>query len=244
MSLHNDHDHSPESIRARLNAAHPTIYLKEWVYGGIDGVVTTFAIVAGVVGAGLSPVIIMILGLANLLGDGFSMAAGAYSATKTESDNYARLHQIENAHIDKYPDGEREEIRQIYAAKGFAGKQLDTIVDTITSNRALWIDTMMAEEYNMPGAPPNAFQAAFHTFWAFVLCGAMPLISYVFRIENAIFWSLGLAILTFFLIGMLKSRWSTKPWWWHGGETVLIGTAAAGISFIIGYGLRSLGIDA
>ena len=110
MSLLHEHQHTPEAIRARLSESPSSPYLKEWVYGGIDGVVTTFAVVAGVVGAGLSPIVIVILGLANLVGDGFSMAAGCYSGTKTDSDNYERLRAIEISHIERYPEGEREEV--------------------------------------------------------------------------------------------------------------------------------------
>ncbi len=122
---------------ARLRAKPPVYYLKEWVYGGVDGVVTTFAIAAGVVGTSLSPTIVLILGVANLIGDGFSMAAGCYSATKTDNDNYDRLYEVEEAHIEKYPEGEHEEIRQIYAAKGFKGDDLEMVVKTITSDRKL-----------------------------------------------------------------------------------------------------------
>ncbi len=129
-----DHDHSPEAIAARLNEGPKALYLREWVYGGIDGVVTTFAIVAGVVGAGLSANIVLILGLANLLADGFSMAAGSYSATKADKDNYKRLRNREVQHIRDHYDGEIEETRQIFAAKGFEGEELDTMVKSISKD--------------------------------------------------------------------------------------------------------------
>lgn len=244
MSLTVDHDHTPENIRERLNQTPPVHYIKEWVYGGIDGVVTTFAIVAGVVGAQLSPGIILILGLANLLGDGFSMAAGCYSSTRTESDNYKRLRAVEESHIERYPEGEKEEIRQIYAAKGFAGEELEHIVKTITDNRELWIDTMMAAEYGLTGPEPSAMSAAAHTFWSFVVCGAVPLLPFIFQMPEGFSWSLGLSALTFFLIGMVKSRWSSHSWLWHGIETTLIGLSAAGMAYAIGYGLKSMGFAA
>ena len=116
-----DHEHTPEAIAKRLQKGPGAFYIKEWVYGGIDGVVTTFAVVAGVVGASLSPMIVLILGLANLIADGFSMASGCYSSTKAEIDNYTRLRQREEMHIDKHHAGELEETRQILTAKGFEG---------------------------------------------------------------------------------------------------------------------------
>ncbi len=90
-------------------------------YGRIDGAVTTFAVVSGVAGARLSPWIILVLGFANLFADGFSMAAGNFLGTKAEQEDWRRLEAIENRHIDLAPEGEREEVRQIYRLKGFEG---------------------------------------------------------------------------------------------------------------------------
>lgn len=234
------HSHEPEAIKARLNAPQKTSYIREWVYGGIDGVVTTFAITAGVVGASLSPAIVLILGLANLVGDGFSMAAGCYSSTKTDVDNYNRLRKIEGEHIANHREGEKEEIRQIYTAKGFDGDNLETIVETITADKERWIDEMMASEYGMPGEPPSPMGAAMHTFMSFVVCGAVPLLPFLLKFPASFELALAASALTFFAIGALKSRWSQKSWAWHGVETSLVGLSAAGIAFVIGYALRGL----
>ena len=146
-----EHGHDSASIRRRLAAGPPVSYLRDWVYGGIDGAVTTFAIVAGAVGADLSPRVELALStLINLVGDGFSMAAGDFSATKAERDEYALLRAVEERHVDLVPEGEREEVRQIYRAKGFRGEDLERAVSVITASRKGWIDTMMAEEYSQP----------------------------------------------------------------------------------------------
>lgn len=234
-----DHDHSPESIAARLSEGPKVHYLREWVYGGIDGVVTTFAIVAAVVGASLSPLIVLILGVANLVGDGFSMAAGAYSSAKAERDNYFRLREVEASHIEKYPEGEKEEIRQIFAAKGFKGEDLEKMVETIASDKEHWIDVMMTEEYGI-SEPLNApIHIALHTFMAFGICGSAPLIPFIFSLPSASVWTLIFSAMTFFAIGSFKSLWSVKSWWREGIETMLIGLTAAGLAFAIGYGLKT-----
>lgn len=234
------HSHDPAAIKERLSTPQKTGYIREWVYGGIDGVVTTFAITAGVVGASLSPAIVLILGLANLVGDGFSMAAGCYSSTKTDVDNYKRLRKVEHNHIANHREGEKEEIRQIYAAKGFKGDQLETIVDTITADKERWIDEMMAAEYGMAEEPPAPMRAAVHTFMAFLICGAVPLLPFAADLPGGFKLALGGSAMTFFAIGALKSRWSEKSWVWHGVETTLVGLSAAGIAFVIGYALRGL----
>lgn len=239
--LEQDHAHTPEAIRARLSKGPNAHYLREWVYGGIDGVVTTFAIIAGVTGASLSPVIVVILGFANLIGDGFSMAAGAYSSAKADVDNYERLRKVEEHHIDKNPEGEREEIRQIYAKMGFTGENLERVVETIAENKDVWIDVMMHEEYGIRPELKTPMKTGLHTFGSFVLCGLMPLLPFIFNLPYAFACSLVLAGLTFFGIGSFKSRWSIHKWWRQGLETFTIGATAAGLAFLIGYLLRGLG---
>ena len=110
-------------------------YLKEFVYGGIDGAVTTFAVVAGGFGANLDTGILLILGFANLLADGFSMSVGAYLAAKSERDTYDKHEKIEYWEIENLPEIERAEIEEIYAAKGFKGELLQQVVDHICADK-------------------------------------------------------------------------------------------------------------
>ena len=123
--------HSPAPSVPRLATGPEHSYLKDFVYGAIDGVVTTFAVVSGVAGAGLSSGVIVVLGVANLVGDGFSMAASNFLGTRAEEQHRNRLRRIEDEHIDRIPDGEREEIRQIMAAQGFENDDLDRAVQIL-----------------------------------------------------------------------------------------------------------------
>ena len=102
--------HTPEAVAKRLNDPLKHNYLRDFIYGSVDGSVTTFAIVAGVAGAGLSSGIVLILGLANLIADAFSMAAGNYLGIKAEEDIKKALIEEEKSHIEIYPEGEKEEI--------------------------------------------------------------------------------------------------------------------------------------
>lgn len=235
-----EHDHSREAIAARLADGPRVSYLRDWIYGGIDGAVTTFAIVAGSVGANLSARVILILGVANLLADGFSMAAANYSGTKAEHDDYRRLKAMEERHIDAEPDGEEEEIRQIFQAKGYRGPELEQLTSLITSRRKVWVETMLAEEHGVSGTLHDPARAALATFSAFVLCGAVPLVPFVAGLDAS---APAAAIATgavFFAIGSAKSIWSTQSWLRSGLETVMIGMGAAGLAWLAGYLLERI----
>jgi VIT1/CCC1 family predicted Fe2+/Mn2+ transporter len=184
--------------------------------------------------------VVLILGLANLVADGFSMAASNYSGTKTEHEEKAHLRAIEERHIDIVPEGEREEIRQIFRGKGFRDRDLERAVDVITANRERWVDTMLAEEYGLPKAVRSPHKAAASTFASFVLCGAVPLAPFLFGAPATFELSILMTALVFFLIGSTKSRWSPVSWWRSGAETLAIGLGAAALAFLVGYGLKTL----
>ncbi len=231
-----EHDHTREGIRARLAGKLRRNYLRDWIYGGIDGTVTTFAIVAGVVGADLPGAVVLVLGLANLAADGFAMGAANYSATKAELDDYRRLLAVEHKHIALVPGGEREEIRQIFGAKGFSGAELERIVEVMTSDEDRWAKTMAVEEYGLSPVVKSPVWAALSTAAAFVLCGLVPLASYL--LAQGLGPCVAATGLVFFSIGAVKSRWSLAGWARSGAETLLIGMSAAALAFCIGFGLR------
>lgn len=235
-----EHEHTTEAIEARLSAGPGHNYLRDWIYGGIDGSITTFAVVTGVVGAGLSPIVIVILGLANLIADGFSMAASNFLGTRAEHDDIRRLEAIEYRHIDLAPEGEREEVRQIFARKGFSGSDLDRIVELITSDRQRWVETMLSEEYGLPQAARSAWWAASSTFSAFIICGLVPLVPFLLGVEKAVVLSVFATAGVFFAIGSVKSRWATSSWWRSGISTLLVGAVAAGLAYGVGVALQNL----
>ncbi|MBT3142659.1 hypothetical protein DS909_02405 [Phaeobacter gallaeciensis] len=229
-----DHSHEPEDIARRIGTAQGHGVLRDVVYGAIDGSVTTFAIVAGVAGAGLSPFIIVALGLANVFADGFSMAAGNYSGTKAELDNIQRLRAIEERHIARYPDGERQEVREILSQKGLSGQVLEDATQEITSDRNNWIQLMLDGEYGLGGVDPHPLRAAMATFFAFLVAGMIPLVPFLLGLEDAFTYSAWMTLGVFFAIGALKSHWSLAPWWRSGAETLVIGGVAAGIAYGVG----------
>ena len=235
-----EHDHSPDAIRARLEQGPTNSYLRDWIYGGIDGAVTTFAVVSGVVGAQLQPSIVVVLGLANLLADGFSMAASNYTGSRAEAADEDRLREVELRHIRETPEGEREELRQIFLKKGLPEAVVAQVVESISSDHERWVRTMLTEEYGLPLASRSPWTAAMATFSAFLICGGVPLLPFLFKMPSAFALSSISTALVFFGIGCAQSRWSTAAWWRTGFSTLGIGGGAAILAWGVGRLLRGL----
>jgi vacuolar iron transporter family protein len=244
--LQPEHSHKPEAIAARLNAGPSHNYLRDFIYGAIDGAITTFAIVSGVAGAGLSTGVVIIMGVANLLADGFSMGVSNYLGTRAEDQLRDKVRAQEDQHIRLYPDGEREEVRQIFALKGFEGEQLEQAVDVITADRERWIDTMLQDEYGLSLKGGHPLIAGSVTFGAFILAGALPLVAFLINwawpgaITQPFLASAGLTLVAFFAIGAAKSRYVRQSWYRGGLETVAVGGVAALLAYGVGATLSGL----
>jgi vacuolar iron transporter family protein len=214
-------------------------YLPEIVYGSIDGIVTTFAVVAGSAGADLSISVILILGMANLFADGLSMSIGSYLSRKAEQDNYNKHLRIEQWEIENMPDVEKQEIEEIFRAKGFDGAELQMVVNRITSNKQVWLDTMMKDELGLSREKKSPLRSGLSTLLSFIAAGAIPLIVYIFAYRGNIgldpfLVSSAITMATFILIGYLKTFVTEIGYMRSILETFLLGTAAASVAYFLG----------
>jgi vacuolar iron transporter family protein len=239
-------EHTPDAIRARLARGPGASTLRDFVYGAIDGVVTTFAVVAGVAGAGLAPRVVLILGVANLAADGFSMAVSNLLGARSEEQRRQRYLREEERHIAAVPAGEREEVRQILAAWGLGEGLLDGATGAITEDRERWLRFMMQLEHGFPAAGPTPARAALATFVSFVTVGFVPLGPFVVDVlaggVGAPFaWSAGLTASAFFGVGVGKGLVVAQTWWRSGMETVVVGGAAAALAYAVGVALGGIG---
>jgi len=240
--------HSPERIKA-ASEEHRTgsgAYIGEAVFGALDGIVTTFAVVAGVAGAKLSAGVVLIMGFANLVGDGLSMGVGSYLSTKSRREYHQSERQREHWEVENYPDGEIEEIREIYGRKGFQGEDLDRAVKVITSNKDIWVETMMNEELGIIEETGHPFFNGLSTFLAFVIAGIIPLLFYILGMavpsmaQYSFVMSVIFTAVSLFVVGSLKALVTQASWWHSGLEMLIVGGAAAVGAYLIGYVLRGL----
>ncbi|MGB5579009.1 MAG: VIT1/CCC1 transporter family protein [Woeseia sp.] len=236
-------DHVPDRIRQRLAQPPQPSYLADAVLGGIDGCVTTLVIVAGAIGAQFPAAIAIVLGVANLLADGFSMAVSNYQSVKTRDDLLERTRRDEQHHVRQVPEGEIEEVRQIFALKGFSGNDLENIVAVITADPKRWVDTMLVEEHGLSLTVIQPWKSALSTFTAFVIVGSVPLLPLLANgLESRAILplSVSLSLLAFFAIGFLKGRLMRNRPWKQGLTTMLSGGAAAALAYGIGAWLRGV----
>lgn len=221
-------------------------YFGEFVYGGIDGSVTTFAVVAGSAGAGLESSVIIILGLANLIADGFAMGIGAYFSTKSEKEIYERHFRKERKNIEKLTQKEIFRVREIFAQKGFKGELLEEVIEVICQDKEQVTELIMKEEHEMMPEKKSPLAMGIVTYASFILVGFIPLIIYILDMVNDLGYSNLFSIsclltsFAFIGIGFLKAILTNTSKIKSVMQTLLLGSIAASLAYFLGDYLESL----
>jgi VIT1/CCC1 family predicted Fe2+/Mn2+ transporter len=224
-------------------------YIGDLVYGGLDGIITTFAVVSGVAGANLGTGVIMILGFANLLADGFSMATGAYLSSKSEQEYYEKEREREFWEIEHFPDGERAELYEIYRQKGYSEEEAQIRVEIESRDKERWVEAMMVDELGMLRDEGNPLLNGLATLMAFMVAGVVPLLVYLLGLitpispEVAFPAAMALSGLALFGLGAAKVFVTHQNPFKSGFEMLLIGGLAAGVAYIVGALLKGLGAE-
>lgn len=220
-----EHWHSPEGK-----------FIREVILGINDGLIETLGFVTAVFGATAESGIIVITGLAQVLAGSISMGIGAYVSQKSFREFYDREEDIERKEIESKPGEERAEIAAIYKKKGFEGDELKTVVDRITSNKKVWLETMMAQELGLiREGYTHPVKSGAVTGASYVLGAISPLTPYlILPVESAFIASVLLSSIFLFVVGGLKSRWAHVWWVWSGVEIMAYGLGAVIITYSIG----------
>lgn len=216
-------------------------YIKEMVYGGTDGIVTTFAVVSGFAGASASrldlPILaVLIFGFANLFADGVSMGLGDFLSSRSEKDVYKKTKEKEAYEIKVEPDEEAEESEEILQRKGFSQKDSQMLVSIYRKNPAYWVHFMMNEELELPNVEKDKpFVAAIFTFFSFLVFGFIPILPYlIFQGQNMFGVATAATGLALLILGALRSRVSTLAPIRSVLETLLVGGTASTVAYLVG----------
>jgi predicted membrane protein (TIGR00267 family) len=218
--------------------------LRDVILGGQDGLVNMLGIALGVVAAGGSTHVLIVTGLAAAITESISMGAVAYTSFGSDRDFYFAERDREQKEIEAQPDDEREEVRAIYAAKGFKGQLLEAVVSTITSNRETWVSTMMNEELHLqPVARKSLMQSAVIVTVATLIGHFIPIVPFMVVARTpAILVAIALSAVTLFTVGVYSAKTLVGDWRKSGLQMVAIGLGAAAIGFLIGRLFHTVGV--
>jgi len=211
-------------------------WLRDVILGGQDGLVNILGIILGVIAGGGSDTVLLAAGFAAAITESISMGAVGYTSSVSERDYYEAEKTREISEIAAMPNAERQEIREIYAAKGFSGQLLEDVVDTITTNRETWLATMMDEELHLqPIQTVDILRTAVVITIATLVGHLIPLVPFVFLQRTpALVLAIALSALTLFAVGVYSAVTLVGDWRRSGLRMVAIGLGAAGIGFLIG----------
>lgn len=210
--------------------------IRDIILGFQDGIVNTLGLVLGVASAVQSSKIVLISGIVTTFAESVSMAAVAYTSTKAAKEFYESQLEREKKEIKEIPHMEVQEIRHIYYKKGFRGKQLESIVRKITSNKKLWLDTMMAEELKLyPEDYENPVKSSFVVGISAVVGSLIPVMPFFFlSVKSGMGYGLILSVITLFIVGSVKAKITIGNWKKSGLEMAVVGTVAALAGYLIG----------
>ena len=210
--------------------------LHDVILGGQDGIVNILGLVLGVAAASGQSRIIIAAALSTTFAESLSMAAVAYTSTLAARDVYRGQVEREQDHIRRFSDIEREEIRQIYAAKGFTGDQLDEVVHKITADVNRWVGVMVAEELKVtPVEAKDLIKSALIVGLAAIIGSLIPVAPFFgLPVWVAVWDSVILAGASLFIVGAYKATVTVGVWWKSGLQLLGIGLVTALISYLIG----------
>ncbi|KAI3633747.1 hypothetical protein MIR68_008079 [Amoeboaphelidium protococcarum] len=221
-------------------------YLKPVVFGGVDGIITTFAVLSSSTGANLAIGTAIILGLANLVGDGLSMGIGEYLSSKAEYDYAVAERKRELWETENYLEGEKQEMVEIYQGRGMSKADAVAVIDIMSKYKDVFVDTMLVDELGIqpPDANEQPWKSGIAIFCSFCVFGFLPLLVYIIAfatgqrvVQGFNYTYMASCIVTalcLFSLGVLKSRVTNQKWYKSGGVVLATGGIAAIAAFLLG----------
>lgn len=220
--------------------------LKPIIFGGLDGILTAFAIVAGAAGGALDPKVVLILGFSNIFADALSMGVGEFLSSKAENEWILSEREREMWEMENYPEGEIKEMIDIYEERGMKREDAKLVVETMSKYKEFFVDVMMAEELELQVPEEDHVKESINEgivmFCSFAAFGSFPLLGYVIipysfpDLGSDALFTTACVVTGFvlFIMGCVKSLFSAARWYWCGLETLLLGGACATVAYTIG----------
>ena len=220
--------------------------LKVIIFGGLDGILTSFAIVSGSIGANLGPVTILALGISNVVADALSMGAGEFLSSRSYNAYVRKEREREMWELQNYPDGEIAEMVELFVKRGMSREDAAVVIERMAKYKEFFVDIMMTEELSLPvpsdGDPAESFKEAFVMFISFSFFGMLPIFSFfvaeqiVPGLSQASLFAVSccITVVSLFGLGAHKAQFHDKRYIRSGMQTVLLGSICAFTSYFLG----------
>jgi VIT1/CCC1 family predicted Fe2+/Mn2+ transporter len=224
-------------VTAEIHHQHRDVtggWLRPAVFGVMDGLVSNFALIAGVAGGGAGPSSVALAGFAGLVAGAVSMATGEYTSVASQAELTRAEIAVERAEISKRPQAEMIELAQLYEARGLEPGLARQVAEQLSRNpEQVWRIHAREELGVDPDDLPSPWTAAFSSFISFTIGAFLPLLPYLLG-ANSLFVSSLLAAVGLFTAGALTSRFTNRNWLYSGARQLLLGAFAAAVTFGIG----------
>jgi VIT1/CCC1 family predicted Fe2+/Mn2+ transporter len=231
---------SPAALDEHHHADVSGGWLRPAVFGAMDGLVTNIALIAGVGGGGVSPHTILLTGLAGLVAGAVSMGLGEYTSVRTQNDQVNFEVAKERRELERNPEAEAEELAGIWIERGLPPELARQVAEAVGRNVDEALRVHAQEELGInPAEQPSPWTAAFSSFGMFSAGALVPLLPYLFG-ARALWLALAVGGLGLFTAGALTSRFTSKRWYASGARQLVLGLAAAGVTYLIG---RLIGVS-
>lgn len=221
-------------------------YIRSVIFGGFDGIITTFSIVAGAHGSNSGTIAVVIIGLSGVIADGLSQSMADFLSSKAERNVQRAKKRKEIERIEKNPSDERDQLIGHYKDKGVTSPDAKLMTSIISKNKKAWVDVMMVEKLGFLENEENPIKGALATFISFLVFGLFPLLPYIIALIASIesdwvfYCSFGASAVVLFLLGLLKGWFSGGNLLKNGLETLIIGVFAAIAAYSIGVAFESI----
>ncbi|MBC7630998.1 VIT1/CCC1 transporter family protein [Aeromicrobium sp.] len=235
-------DNALESIEplpdpGAIDHEHPDVtggWLRPAVFGAMDGLVSNFALIMGVVGGSSSSKPVVLAGLAGLAAGSFSMAAGEYTSVASQTEFALAQVEIERYEILHNGSAESAELAAMFIAKGVSEELAREMAEQIHRDPENAVRVHAREEFGVdPDDLASPLLAAGSSFVAFAIGALIPVLPYLFGIDSP--WpAIVLSLIGLFACGAVVTRITASSWWFGGTRQLLLGGAAAGLTYLIG----------
>lgn len=221
---------------------HQGSYLRDAIFGFNDGLVTNFALIAGVAGAISAPSIIILVAIAETFAGAVSMALGTYISSKSQIEFYQSKIKEQEKDIDETPGLEKEELKKIYQEKGFYGRELDLILERITGDKKLWMKELVQCELQIPAEDSHSPKVAAVVMGAAYIIGSLvPVSPFILLNSKDAFTSMiVMSIAALLVVGGIKAKYTERNPIISAVELMVVGILASVVAYGVGVWISSL----